>query len=435
MHQLVSLLFLSIFLTHCSRTKNLNQDDSITLPLSSPLAHIEKLKASSPYATSTLTNTAVITEKIEDSNDFSLSFMRAVVKADPHTNFVFSPLSLQAAFSLVEPGVQSSAAINALKKAFHIKPGVTTRQALHDNLMQLQKRMVESQLIIANDIWIDRSLKDQVNMNYLETIQTHFNADLKLVDFINATTQVVTAINDHIKTNTKGLIPRMLNEQDLSKFTRFIITNTLYFKGQWATKFAAPKPADFTTEAGQVQKVQMLTRQEQSLEYYEDAKVQIALKRYSDLNSGMLIFLPKKGHSVSDIIAMIKDHKNLRSYMGKLKDTPVHLSLPAFDFSYRVPQMDQIIFDLGGKALFAENLHIFNNNPVTIDKAIHQAKIIVTEEGTEAAAATAIIGITSIYQPADLNYVAMKVDRPALFLLVDTESSQILFCGKLADPS
>ena len=67
-----------------------------------------------------------------------------------------------------------------------------------------------------------------------------------------------------------------------------------------------------------------------------------------------------------------------------------------------------------------------------ITKALHKAYINVDENGTEAAAATAVaIGLTAIMA----NPVDLKVDRPFLFLIQDKPTGEILFLGRVTNPA
>jgi len=153
---------------------------------------------------------------------------------------------------------------------------------------------------------------------------------------------------------------------------------------------------------------------------------------YSDPSKAMLIVLPKPGVSTDRIVDRMDglDLADVR-IKGRLANTDI--SIPKFKLKYQTPLKEKME-KLGVQDLFSENaadLSGISNEPLYATEGVHQAFIEVNEEGTEAAAATAVIAsVRTIHRTR--RFIA---DRPFMFFVYDFDQNVALFAGKVVDPS
>ena len=245
--------------------------------------------------------------------------------------------------------------------------------------------------------------------------------------------ETVKKVNGWVKQNTQNLIPQIVDRLDPR--TEFVLVNTIYFKGKWANPFdsANTKPGPFTRVDGSQHDVPMM-----------NASVQLA---YAETPQWHAVKMPYGGNRLAMIVATSRGEakgSDVRRALGSadmfktLADAPwqereVNLALPRFRAEFGADLTDALSRQ-GLSAVFrpGANFRQMTNAPVRATSVIQRALVEVTEEGTEAAAATAVTATRSLDGPEPVNFSA---DRPFVFAIVDQKTGMALFVGHIADPA
>ncbi len=219
--------------------------------------------------------------------------------------------------------------------------------------------------------------------------------------------------------------------------TRLVLTNAIYFQGQWATPFNASltQNAAFTLgSGGQVQVATMHATN--SYRYMQSDGYQVLELPYAGNRLVMDVLLPSAG-SGSAGLAATQLPANLNGWLQGLTSQPVAVSLPKFQITTPSFDLTQSLKALGMTDAFSPTAADFagiSANPLNISSVYHKAFVDVNETGTEAAAATGTV-VTAQVIVSSPETVAFNANHPFLFLIRDTQSGSVLFMGQVADPS
>merc|ERR1712012_1447237 len=238
------------------------------------------------------------------------------------------------------------------------------------------------QLAVANELALARGFKPKTS--YTRKLGSSFS--IKEYDFLNNKQSSVQQINDAVSQRTGGLIRDLLLEEDVDELTRLLIINAIYFKAQWKTAFK-PEDTFYDTFSSPVSgavntKARILTGSDNGVEILE--------LPYADETMSMIIVLPTSD-ATTDISSKINniDMAALRN----MTPTDVAVTIPKFKLRYQT-YLKQRMTKLGVTDLFNANANlrgITDKEALHVSEAVHQASIEVNEEGSEAAAATAVV--------------------------------------------
>ncbi len=331
------------------------------------------------------------------------------------------------------------------------------------------------ELRVANALWGEKTYP--FLDTFTNTIKKHYKTGgIFPSDFKNNFPAERKRINEWVEEQTnnriKDIIPKL--PPDEARLVRLILTNAIYFKGEWSVPFkeANTKPRDFTLAGGD--KMQTPIMNAQSLEvgrygaFNEDGalfKTPRQIRRgqktalYPGKDGFALLELPYKGDDLSMVLiapnsprglAAIEkklDAGKLAAWVGKLQKRKVHVFLPKFkmETDYKLgdslkamgmvraftdPRDPQKGADFTGMCASADpRLRLY------ITKVLHKAFVEVNEKGTEAAAATAVMMAVAVSARITVPFTpTFKADRPFLFLIQDINTGSVLFMGRMIKP-
>jgi len=373
---------------------------------------------------------------VEGNTDFAF---KAFPLLDPGngTNTVFSPYSITQAFALAAAGANGSTLSgiaealsftlpqDRLNPAFNkldLLLAAETSGAVQGNAVQLP------QLNIVNALWAQEGFS--ILPAYLDTIQLNYGAGLHMLDFSNATEESRMAINSWIEEQTNSRIQDMLPKGSISSNTRAVLTNAIWFKANWASQFSAANTFDrpFNGHDGLSSNVPFM-HQTLTLPYAQSAGCQAFDVPYEDGKLSMLVLMPAAG--TFDTFLSTLTPAKLKDITNVLANRRIALALPKFTFNTG-PDLGSALKTLGMTDAFdpykADFSGIDGRRDLSIDAVVHKAFISVSEEGTEAAAATGIIVIATSFPGPSL---PLTVDHPFIFLIRDRQTGLILFMGKV----
>lgn len=203
--------------------------------------------------------------------------------------------------------------------------------------------------------------------------------------------------------------------------------NAIYLKATWKAVFSesATRPESFTTAAGTTVSAQMMHRTA-TFPYAVGSGWRAAEVPYVFGDLAMTV-----------VVAERSDSPSPDGVVAALAPTNVRLGLPRFDFGVSISLAD-VLKQMGMGPAFAGSAdfsRITTDEPLSISDVIHQANITVDEDGTEAAAATAVVGPAGAAQGPPDQPIDFTIDRPFSFVIRDVPTGAVLFHGRVADPT
>ncbi|ROO89713.1 serpin B [Actinocorallia herbida] len=354
---------------------------------------------------------------------FGLALLDAWCAADPSANIVLSPASVASGLGMAALGAKGATAAEmseALGWPADPLPDLRARTAALRATPGLK---------VSDQIWADPG--PATERPYLDRLQTAYRAPLRLVPLLAEPEDARATINDAIAEDTDGLIEDLLPEGSLGGVP-WVLTDAVHFEADWASPFepedTAPRP--FTTASGGRVDAEFLNRSNRYGYANENGWTAVRLP-YSRGTVSMVALLPDA--DADDTGCAIPSAEALRGLA--LKDEVVSLALPKTDLTTK-RQLKDLLEKTGMSLPFSDTADFtgISRDAGKLAFVLHAATLRVDEEGTEAAAATAVgVEATGAAPPDQLLEVVF--DRPYLLLLRDEVTGQPLFLARVADPT
>lgn len=357
---------------------------------------------------------------IASANSFWGNVFEDLCKQSNKENICLSPLSAQFAMAMLANGAEGETKEEICKAL----GSYTDTNAHYKKLLEESNASKECEVNIANSIWINDKLS--VKEQFITKNKDYYNAAIEVTPFNKNT---LLRINNWCKDMTNGKITSILS--DIKPGDRMYLINALYFNADWNKPFNKEntKKENFTTEKGKVVEVDMMTANENSL-YYNDEQVEMTVKRYKG-NYSMILALPKENVKCSDVAHTLL--QDIDKYLSDMNMCNVKLSLPKFTTEFGSSLKD-VLEQQGITRAFSHGAELkgISDAPLCVDDIIQKTYVNVDEEGTEAAAVTAITVRLTAMRPE--KSVAMKLDRPFVYAIINNENNEVLFIGKVGNP-
>jgi serpin B len=359
-------------------------------------------------------------------------------------NVVFSPMSIVTALAMTYAGANGETA-QEMADTLHF---TISADAIHkafstlDNTLALrnfQQKNAEGKdegvlIKTANSLWAQDGLTFE--QAFLDTLAVNYSAGVRLVDYQTAAEAAREAINKWVSGQTNDKIPELLAEGVLDSLTRLVLVNAVYLDATWANQFDpnSTHDGDFTTLSGETVTAEMMS-QSAVLPYSSGEGWQAVLLPYLQEDLDMMLIVPDQGR-FAEVEGQLADGL-IDTAAGTVKwDLEVALTMPKFKFRTQT-YLTQALGALGMKAAFNPDAADFSGmtkqESLYISDVIHEAYIDVDEEGTEAAAATAVVMRLTSAMPTQP--VELTIDRPFIFVIRDRPTGIVLFMGRVTDPT
>jgi serpin B len=355
-------------------------------------------------------------------------------------NDVFSPYSISLALAMTYAGARNETG-SQMAAALHF---ALPQEKLHPAFNKLDQSLTQEgkdksnkgqllQLDIANAIWAEQTFT--FLQPYLDLLAINYGAGLQQADFINESAKVQSEINQWVSDQTSGKIKDLIPAGAIDPMTKLVLVNAVYFKADWANPFNPTYTTDlpFHLLDGTVTPVKMMSKSISGILYSSGAGYKAVELDYTGNTAAMDILVPDEGNFDTFEGQLSADRFN--GILNGMQPTALDLGLPKFSFSSNT-NLDQQLSSLGMPDAFNANNADFSGmtggRELFINKAIHQAFVTVDEKGTEAAAATAVT-----MQPTNMMVQREKltIDRPFIFVIRDIPTKQILFIGRVVNPT
>ncbi len=352
-----------------------------------------------------------------------------------HENLFFSPSGISTALAMAYAGARGPTK-QQMSDTLHF---TLDDAALHaafagqaQHLADIQ-RQGDVALYVANALWVQQNFALQ--QAFREQMRQYYQANLFQVNFAGAYEAVRAKINAWVEKQTQRRITNLLPAGTVSALTRLVLTNAIYFKGNWAHQFEqdATVEAPFRTSPGASVPVDMMQQQ--------------TMFKYGEFPGGQVLILPYAGEELSMVVLLPQERGGLGAlhlklsvdavtgWMAQAGLREVNVLLPKFRITSQL-SVSAALKTLGMTEAFSENADFSGmaaDAQLHISDVVHKAFVDVNEAGTEAAAATAVaIGVTSVMEPQPIP--EFRADHPFMFLILDKQSGAWLFVGRVMNP-
>ena len=370
-------------------------------------------------------------EVINTNNAFGLELLKTIIQNEDAANIMMSPTSVSLALGMTYNGAEGTtkeAFDNVLNYEGLTRDEVNeiTRDLIHTLVTNSKGNLLE----IANSIWYRTGFP--VYDSFIETNKTYFSAEVQDLDF--ASPKAVETINDWVADKTHDKIDKIIDE--LSPESMMVLINALYFNCLWETEFDPDETAPemfYKEDGSQFGEVEMMTT-ESTFNYAATENFTAVELPYKNGKFSMRLFLPAGDKSVDELIGQL-DADTWNDWLNAFEEhDKVQVTMPKFKFEYQRSIGDDLI-DMGLGVAFTgmADFSGISEIDLLISKVIHKTYIDVSEEGTEAAAVTAVVMELTSAGPST-GPIIIRFDRPFLFTITENSSNAIMFAGKLGEP-
>ena len=349
-------------------------------------------------------------------------------------NIFFSPFSISSALAMTYAGAAGNTAAE-MRKVLHFD---LKEQELHpafsDLTASFNKRGKDGnyKLALANRLWGQKDY--HFLQNFLEMNKLYYGAGIERVNFVKDPDGSRKTINAWVEKKTEDRIQELLKPIHIKPDTRLVLTNAIYFKGDWAAKFNKRRTckSPFAISAGEKVKVPMMS-QTAKFPYAQCDGFEVLELPYKGEELAMLVLLPDRKSNL-DALEKKLDGRTLTATLGKIRKQKVSVRLPKFKMTWEL-DLVKTFKAMGIKDAFVYRRADFSgmdgSRTLFISAIVHKAFVGVDEVGTEAAAATAVVMTKGCAGP---KYPCFCADRPFVFVIRDRKTGSILFMGRVTNP-
>jgi serpin B len=401
------------------------------------------LRAASPAATDTASR----------NNSFAADLYAQLNRAGTDKNVFLSPYSISAALAMTAQGARGKTA-DQMNSVLHIGPDFQNGMA--EITAGLNPKDAPFELSVSNALWVEQTF--HLAVPFVDECRKNYNAAVLGVDFVNNSDAARKTINDSIAAQTHDKIKDLLAPNSVDRSTALVLTDAIYFKGTWETPFPKNATTDqpFHAPGGKDVTVPLMKSPSGTMYGYSETDeaqiLSLAYKaapatpaaggaaaenaaRLASNKLSMLIVLPRKVDGLAEIEKQATA-ANIDKWAAGLRRQPVQVYLPRFTMTSEF-ELSKELKALGMTDAFARSADFSGisasaDGKLFISSVIHKAFVDVNEEGTEAAAASAVTMVRSMAMPG--NRVEFRADHPFLFLIRHEPTGSILFMGHVTNP-
>jgi serpin B len=374
---------------------------------------------------------ADVSALVSGNNAFALSLYAQLEAGDD--NIFFSPTSISAALAMTYAGARGQTAAQ-MAEALHFRA-----PSLHDAFAALLNRLAAKGrdngkvLTIANALWGQQGYP--FRPEFVDLATRNYHAGHQSLDFGQHPEQSRLTINVWIEKETRDKIRDMLAPGVITSDTRLVLTNAVYFKGAWSHAFVkeATRDEPFWRHGREAISVPLM-HQKHHYRYAEAPGLQMLELPYRK-HLSLLVVLPRDRAGLGELEKSLSAER-IDQWPGKMKSTEVDLWLPRFKVTAAMNLKKQLS-QLGMPLAFSDDADfsgISDKEGLKISEVVHKAYVDLNEEGTEAAASTAVMMTPAMARMDPHPPAVFRADHPFLFMIRDPDTASILFLGRLTDP-
>uniref|UniRef100_U3C9V4 Serpin B6 n=1 Tax=Callithrix jacchus TaxID=9483 RepID=U3C9V4_CALJA len=378
---------------------------------------------------------AVMDRLAEANGTFALNLLKTLGEGNSK-NVFFSPLSMASALAMVYMGAQGNTAAQMAQVLSLNKSGGggDVHQGFQSLLTEVNKPGTQYLLRTANRLFGEKSC--DFLSSFRDSCQKFYQAEMEELDFISAVEKSRKHINTWVAEKTEGKIAELLSPGTVDSLTKLVLVNAIYFKGNWDKQFRKEntKERPFKVSKNEEKPVQMMFKKSTFKKtYIGEIFTQILVLPYVGQELNMIIMLPDETTDLRTVEKEITYEKFVEwTRLDMMDEEEVEVFLPRFKLEESY-DMERVLRNLGMTDAFEVGKADFSGMSKTdlfLSKVVHKSFVEVNEEGTEAAAATAVVR-NSRCSRIEPRFCA---DHPFLFFIKHHKTNCILFCGRFSSP-
>ncbi|XP_074204095.1 serpin B9 isoform X1 [Camelus bactrianus] len=365
---------------------------------------------------------------------FALRLLKILCQDDPSHNVFYSPVSISSALAMVFLGAEGDTAAQ-VAQLLSLNPEKDIHQGFQSLLAALNKPGTQYVLRTANGLFGEETC--EFLSTFQESCLRFYRAELEKLSFASAAEPSRKQINAWVSKKTEGKIPELLLFNSIDEQTRLVLVNAIYFKGRWNEQFNKSYTSEMPFRVNQEEQrpVQMMFQEGTfRLAHIEEVQAQVLELPYAGEELSMVILLPDHHVALSSVEENLTFEKLLAwTSPGCMKSTEVEVFLPRFKLEENY-DMGSVLRRLGVVDAFQQGKADLSALSAARDLCLsmfaHRSVVEVNEEGTEAAAASALIVVECCMELGP----RFCADHPFLFFIRHNETNSILFCGRFSSP-
>lgn len=363
-------------------------------------------------------------------NIFGLKLLANEAARHPRQNVFLSPLSIYLALAMTESGAAGETRA-AMRRTLAVPAGMS-EDALHEAASALSKELrsrKDLELSVANALWSDTSMP--FAPAFVKHCRDFYEAEAKTIDFHKP--DAADIINAWVRRKTQDKIPAIVTP-DVVAMSKAILTNAVYFKAAWLHQFSKGETTDgaFHLASGKSKTVPLMHHASLAGAYRSGDGFEAAELPYGNSRMVLYAILPAPGSSPEQALTKVVIEKLIASTASSELD----LRLPRFalDFSTRLKEpLTSMGMGIAFRYPGAEFAPL--GSPLFfIGEVLHKTRLEINEEGTMAAAVTAVTMKDGHALRAGKQKKVLVFDRPFGLLLCDTVTGTVLFEGVVNEP-
>lgn len=353
--------------------------------------------------------------------DFGLKLLKNT--SEENTNNLVSPLSAVICLAMVANGAKGETQEQILTAL----SGETDINNLNEYLGRYSINGDEENKALksANSIWINKNMGHEVCDEFLKTDAMYYRSGVYNESFDSS---IEDKVNSWVNEHTDSMIEKIAEKIDPN--TVMLLINALAFESKWADQYAGDTwEQAFTCTDKSTQIADMMHFDENM--YLTDDKAVGFIKPYEDGNYSFAVLLPDEDTDIDSYISSLSG-EHLRNILSNAQKASVDVTMPKFKSESDL-KLNEALESMGMKDMFGDKADFSNlvkGGGVCVDKVVQKTFIEVSESGTKAAAVTAAF-VAESAAPGMVETYTVELNRPFLYMIIETDSNTPIFIGKL----
>jgi serpin B len=368
-------------------------------------------------------------------SDFATRLFDKLAGTQAGKNLVLSPFSIRVALAMCAVGARGETR-RVLADLIGAPEGVEEQNRQYARLLKSVQGDGDRpfQLVTANALWGQQGY--HFKPDYKKAVADFYDGAVHEVNFLAQPDEAVRTINAWVSDKTREKIRELVDRDVIRGDTLLVLTNAIYFKGRWEKAFEEADTRDEDWHGPNGTARVPLMHQRGGYWYYEDGSLQALDLPYKGRQLSMLVVLPRMKSGLPSLESQWAGGNTYRQVTDGLDhEEAVLVSLPRFKLETAF-KLKPVLCALDAELAFSGHADFsgISEGPLMISEVVHKAFVEVNEEGTEAAAATAVPMVRCAgFSPAPQPKV-FKADHPFLFFIRDRDTNAVLFSGRVLDP-
>jgi serpin B len=373
-----------------------------------------------------VTTNAKIADCVSEVFDFSVQLFQN--SASTHKNSMISPFSVLYALGMTANGAKGNT-LAQIEDVFGVSiPKLN--EYLHVYMNNLPSGD-KCKLSLVNSVWFRDVETFAVNEDFLQLSADYYDAAIYKAPFDEKT---LKAINGWVKTRTDGMIEEILDE--IAELAVMYLINAMSFDAEWMNIYKENQvhTGVFTSLSGEKRGTEMMYCTEYA--YLDNGSASGFIKYYSGGRYAFAALLPNEGISINDYVATLTG-QGLAGTLKNVQRVKVDTAIPKFESEYAL-EMKDILIGMGMpdafNSMFADldGLGLSSDGNLYISRVIHKSFVAVDERGTKAGAST-VVEVSRSGSPEPEETKTVYLDKPFLYMIIDSETGIPLFIGTVLD--